>query len=457
VNSVPGSIQESDDFRRNYVYVISAIAAMGGFLFGYDLDVIIGAIIFLKKGFQLSPVQVGFAVSCASIGCIIGPLVGGPAADWLGRRKTLLVTALIFSVGTIGTVFPRTIAEFDFFRIVGGLGIGLASVTSPMYIAEIAPARLRGRLVTVNQLAIVVGALASIIVSYFLSASGNWRAMFAYELVPVMLFFIGLAFVPESPRWLFEKKRIEEARQVLGRIYRSESGIEQELQIMHQTDHEEAGTFAELLQPGIRKALLIAAALAVFQQMTGASPLTFYLPIIFQQAGFTSASDAIFQTVVLNMWDVFCTILAMWLVERLGRRPLLLIGISGMGASLVLVGFFFARHATGEFVVLVMMLCIGFYIISLAPLTWLIMSEIFPTRLRGKAMGVASIFLWAATFVGTQVVPSLSAYLNRHFNSIAGVFWIFAAVCVVALVFSYYMVPETKGRSLEEIGESWTQ
>ena len=159
MNSVPGFIRESDDFRRNYVYVISAIAAMGGFLFGYDLDVIIGAIIFLKKGFQLSPVQVGFAVSCASIGCIIGPLVGGPAADWLGRKKTLVVTALIFSVGTIGTVFPRTIAEFDFFRIVGGLGIGLASVTSPMYIAEIAPARLRGRLVTVNQLAIVVGAL----------------------------------------------------------------------------------------------------------------------------------------------------------------------------------------------------------------------------------------------------------------------------------------------------------
>ncbi|HXW14278.1 MAG TPA: sugar porter family MFS transporter [Terriglobia bacterium] len=456
MNTVPGSIQESDDFRRNYVYVISAIAAMGGFLFGYDLDVIIGALIFLRKGFQLNPVQVGFAVSCASIGCIIGPLVGGPAADWLGRKKTLVVTALIFSVGTLGTVFPRTIAEFDFFRIVGGLGIGLASVTSPMYIAEMAPARLRGRLVTVNQLAIVVGALSSIIVSYFLSASGNWRAMFAYELVPVMVFFVGLSFVPESPRWLFEKKRIEEARQVLGKIYRSASGIEQELQIMHQTDHEEAGTFSELLLPGIRKALLIASALAIFQQFTGASPLTFYLPIIFQQAGFKSASDAIFQTVVLNVWDVFCTILAMWLVERLGRRPLLLIGISGMAASLTLVGFFFARHATGEFVVLVMMVCIGFYIISLAPLTWLIMSEIFPTRLRGKAMGVASIFLWAATFVGTQVVPSLSAYLNKRFNSIAGVFWIFAVVCVVALVFSWYMVPETKGRSLEEIGQSWT-
>src|ERR1039457_4715726 len=279
--------------------------------------------------------------------------------------------------------------------------------------------------------------------------------MFGYELVPVVLFFIGLAFVPESPRWLFEKKRIDEARNVLGKIYRSTSGIEQELQIMHQTDDAEPGTFAELLRPGIRKALLIAAALAIFQQMTGASPLTFYMPIIFQQAGFKNASDAIFQTVVLNVWDVFCTLLAMWLVERLGSRPLLLIGISGMGTSLTLMGFFFARHATGEFVVVVMMLCIGFYIISLAPLAWLIMSEIFPTRLRGKAMGVASIFLWASVFVSTQLVPSLSAFMDHHFHSIAGVFWVFAVVCVVALIFSWYMVPETKGRTLEEIGQSW--
>jgi sugar porter (SP) family MFS transporter len=447
----------SADIRRNYVYVISAIAAVGGFLFGYDLDVMVGAIIFLQKQFGLNPVQTGFAVSCATIGCIIGPLVGGPLADLVGRKRTLIGTALIFSIGTVGTVFPKTITQFDVFRVVGGLGVGLASVTSPMYIAEISPSRLRGRLVTINQLAIVVGALTSIIVSYFLSARENWRGMFAYELVPVILFFIGLSFVPESPRWLFEKKRIEEARKVLGKIYRSAAGIEQEFQIMHQTSHEEAGTFAELLRPGIRKALLIAAALAVFQQMTGASPLTFYMPIIFQQAGFKNASDAIFQTVVLNVWDVFCTLLAMWLVERLGRRPLLLIGISGMGTSLALMGFFFAHHATGEFVVLVMMLCIGFYIISLAPLAWLIMSEIFPTRLRGKAMAVASIFLWAATFVGTQIVPSLSAFMQKNFNSIAGVFWLFSVVCVVALVFSWYMVPETKGRSLEEIGQSWTK
>jgi SP family arabinose:H+ symporter-like MFS transporter len=451
------SVPESVEIHRNYVYLVSAIAAMGGFLFGYDLDVIIGAIIFLQKQFSLNSVQTGFAVSCASIGCIIGPLVGGPAADWLGRKKTLIVTALIFSVGTIGTIFPRTIGEFDFFRIVGGVGIGLASVTSPMYIAEIAPARLRGRLVTVNQLAIVVGALSSIIVSYFLSHTGNWRAMFGYELVPVILFSVGLAIVPESPRWLFEKKRVEEAREVLGKIYVTASAVEQELKIMLQAGQEEVGTFAELLRPGIRKALLIAAALAIFQQLTGASPLTFYLPIIFQQAGFAKASDAIFQTVLLNVWDVFCTLLAMWLVERLGRRPLLLIGITGMLCSLTLVGFFFARHATGEVVVAVMMLCIGFYIISLAPLAWLIMSEIFPTRLRGKAMGVASIVLWSATFVGAQILPSLSDFMQKHFHSIAGVFWTFAAVCVIALVFCWSMVPETKGRTLEEIGESWTK
>ena len=451
------SLPESVEIHRNYVYLVSAIAAMGGFLFGYDLDVIIGAIIFLKKQFVLDSVQTGFAVSCASIGCIIGPLVGGPAADWLGRKKTLLVTALIFSIGTIGTIFPRTIGEFDFYRVVGGVGIGLASVTSPMYIAEIAPARLRGRLVTVNQLAIVVGALSSIIVSYFLSHTGNWRAMFGYELVPVILFFAGLAIVPESPRWLFEKKRVDEAREVLGKIYLSASAVDQELDIMRQAGQEEVGTFAELLRPGIRKALLIAAALAVFQQMTGASPLTFYLPIIFQQAGFAKASDAIFQTVLLNVWNVFCTLLAMWLVERLGRRPLLLIGISGMGASLVLVGVCFAHHMTGEFVVAVMMLCIGFYIVSLAPLAWLIMSEIFPTRLRGKAMAVASIFLWAATFVGAQILPILSDVMQKHFNSIAGVFWTFALVCAVALIFCWYMVPETKGRTLEEIGQSWTK
>ena len=448
---------ESPDIRTTYVYAISAIAAVGGFLFGYDLGVVVGAIIFLKSQFQLSPVEVGFAVSCATIGCLVGPLLGGPLADAMGRKKTLIGTALIFCVGTLGTIFPRTIAEFDAFRIIGGLGVGLASVTSPMYIAEIAPARLRGRLVTVNQLAIVVGSTCSIIVSFFLSASGNWRAMFAGELVPVLGFFVGLSFVPESPRWLFEKQRVDEARQVLGKIFRSPAALEQELAVMQQGGQEEAGRFAELLRPGIRTALLIAVVLAVMQQLTGSSPLTFYLPMIFQQAGFKSATSALFQTVVLNVWDVLCTLLAMWLVERLGRRPLLLVGIAGMAVSLTAMGFLFARHYTGELIVAAMMLSIGFYIVSLAPLAWLIMSEIFPTRLRGKAMSVATVFLWASVFVGAQSVPSLNDYMQKNFGSIVGVFWIFAAVCVVAWTFSYLMVPETKGRTLEEIGESWTK
>jgi SP family arabinose:H+ symporter-like MFS transporter len=447
---------EPAEIRVAYIYAMAAIAAMGGFLFGYDLDIMVGAILFLQRDFRLTPVQVGFAVSCATIGCVVGPLVGGSVADWLGRKKTLVATALIFVVGTVGTVFPQSISQFNAFRIIGGVGVGLASVTSPMYIAEMAPSRLRGRLVTVNQLAIVIGALTSIIVAYGLSGSGNWRAMFASELIPVVLFFVGLSFAPESPRWLFEKKRVEEARGVLQKIYPSAAAVERELDLMRQTGHEETGRFAELLRPGIRKALLIAVVLAIAQQMTGASPLLFYMPMIFQQAGFHSASAAIFQTVVLNVWNVFCTLLAMWLVDKLGRRPLLLIGTSGMAVSLTLMGFFFARHATGEFVVAVMMLCVGFYIVSLAPLAWLIMSEIFPTRLRGKAMGAATIFLWLSTFASAQAVPSLSALMERNFHSIAGIFWIFAAVCVATMLFCWRMVPETKGRSLEEIGQSWT-
>jgi sugar porter (SP) family MFS transporter len=449
------SADQAPEVNKVYVYLIVAAAAIGGFLFGYDLDVLVGAIIFLKNGFHLTPLQVGFAVSCATVGCILGPLVGGEVADRLGRKRTLALTALIFAVGTVGTVIPKTIAEFDLFRIVGGLGVGLASVTSPMYIAEISPAHLRGRLVTVNQLAIGTGALISIIVSYFLSFSGNWRAMFASELVPVFLFFMGLALIPESPRWLFEKGRVDEARKVLGKIYRLGADVESKVQSMLQTVGEETGRFAELLRPGLRKGLLIAVVLAIAQQMTGASPLLFYMPVIFQHAGFKNASDAIFQTVILNVWNLVCTLLAMWLVERLGRRSLLLLGTSGMAITLTLTGVFFYHRATGEIVVLVMMLCVGFYIVSLAPLAWLIMSEIFPTRVRGRAMGVASAFLWASAFVSTQAIPSLSAYTEQRFGTIAGVFWMFAVVCVGVYLFSWLMVPETKGRSLEEIGQSW--
>lgn len=438
-----------------YLYLVSMVAAVGGFLFGYDLSIVSGAVIFLRKEFNLTPNEVGFAVSSAVIGCLLGPfIIGAGLSDWLGRKKVLLITAVIFGVGALGTAIPRNMTEFNFFRILGGVGVGVASVISPMYISEIAPARLRGRLVTVNQLAIVTGSLASIIVSYFLSFSESWRWMFASECIPVLLLLAGLAFVPESPRWLVEKNHHSKALAILTKIDGA-ANAEQEMKEITASLQEESGTFSELFQPGMRIALLIAVVLAVLQQFTGVSPLLFYTPIIFQKAGFERASDAILQSIIVNVWNLACTVIAFWLVDRLGRRPLLITGCSGMALGLSLMGVFFHYDVKGFSIVLVMFLCVGSYVISLAPLAWLIMSEIFPTRIRGRAMAIASFALWMAAFIGAQSFPPLLSYVEGSFGTAAGVFWIYAAVCVFAVVFGWLMVPETKGKSLEEIGRSW--
>lgn len=437
-----------------YLYLVSLVATMGGFIFGYDLDVIIGALLFVRKEFHLTPLQLGFAVSSAAVGCILGPLLGGLISDSLGRKKTLAITALVFALGTVGTVFPRDAIEFDVFRFIGGLGVGLASVVSPMYISEIAPSSIRGRLVTVNQLAIMVGALLSIVVAYGLSFSGNWRAMFASELIPVCLFLAGLIVMPESPRWLLYKERLKAAREVLLKIYDA-NGAEREFHEIYESLGGGKTRIRELLQPGLRRALLIGVTLAVLQQFTGVSPIISYMPLIFQQAGFHSPSAAILQTVIVMAWSFLWTLVAFWLVDRVGRRPLLLVGSLGMGVGMLLMGLFFQLRISGVYVVAIMMLSMAFYVTSLAPLTWLIMAEIFPTRLRGRAMAVSSAFLWLATFVSTQMLPSLSAYTQSRFGSIAGIFWVFAIFCAGAFLFSWRFVPETKGRSLEEIGRSW--
>jgi len=440
--------------RTGYVYRIALIATMGGFIFGYDLDIIIGALLFVRREFHFTPMQLGLAVSSAAFGCILGPLLGGSISDWLGRRRTLAVTALVFALGTIATVVAQNTAEFDVARFVGGLGVGLASVVSPMYISEIAPSHLRGRLVTVNQLAIMVGALFSIVVAYFLSFSASWRMMFATELLPVALFLIGLTVMPESPRWLVYQQRLKEAEEVLRRIYDS-AGAERELDLIHASIGEARVRMRELFAPGLRRALLIGVTLALLQQFTGVSPVISYMPIIFEQAGFRSPSTAILQTVIVMAWSFLCTLVAFWLVDRAGRRPLLLTGTLGMGTGMLLMGLSFELKLPGISVVAIMMLSMAFYVTSLAPLTWLIMSEIFPTRLRGRAMAFSSAFLWLANFASTQTLPSLSAFMQNRFRSIAGVFWLFAIICAGAFFFTWRFVPETKGRSLEEIGQSW--
>ena len=368
--------------------------------------------------------------------------------------------ALLFGVSAVGMALPQTIFTFNVFRIVGGIGVGVASIVSPMYIAEIAPARKRGRLVIVNQMAIVSGSLISAVVAYYLTPEKSgleagvcWRWMFASECVPVAVLLLGLLFVPESPRWLVEKGRRDEAFAILLRV--DGSAAERELEEISSAIEEESGTFAELLRPGMRVALYIAVMLAMLQQFTGVSPILFYAPIVFQKAGYEAASDAIWQTVILLSWNLCCTALAFWLVERLGRRPLLLVGCTVMGLGLAALGLCCHADVSGAPLLVSMFLSIGAFNLSIAPLAWIIMSEIFPNRIRGKAMAIASLSLWGAAYIGAQTFPILNAAMEERYGTPAGTFWLYSVVCLYALFFGWAMVTETKGRTLEEIGRSW--
>ena len=446
-----------------YPYLISLVAAVGGFLFGFDLSIVSGAQIFLKDQFELSPQDLGFACSCAMWGCMLGPLlIALGLSDKLGRKKVLMMMAVAFGISAIGSAVPPTIGIFNVFRILGGIAVGVASMLSPMYIAEIAPSRIRGRLVIVNQLAIVTGALVSAIVAYFLTpdlsgldASVCWRWMFASECIPVVLLVCGLLFVPESPRWLVEKGRVNEARAVLTRI-NGPAHADTEIEEISSSISDETGRWAELLLPGMRMAVFIAVMLAMLQQFTGVSPMLLYVPMVFQKAGFEAASDAIFQSAVLLGWNLSCTVLALCLVEQLGRRPLLLVGLSIMCIGLAIFGWCFHTEIQGLPMLFVMFLAVGAYNLSIAPLAWLIMSEIFPNRIRDKAMSIATLSLWLAAAINGQTFPILMNWIETRFNTSAGVFWIYSAVCLFAVWFGWAMVPETKGKSLEEIGRSWT-
>ncbi|MSU35975.1 MAG: MFS transporter [Pedosphaera sp.] len=452
--STPGDSSPSG--ATAYAFRIAIVAALGGFLFGYDISIISGALIFLNTEFKLDAYQQGFAVSSAAIGCIAGPLVAVGLSDTIGRRRTLMAAALLLGVSAIGTALPQNMLQLNLFRIVGGIGVGLASVVSPMYIAEMAPARLRGRLVSVNQLAIVIGLFVASVVSYALSFSGSWRWMFASTAVPVVFWLLGLTLLPESPRWLVAEGREPEALRLLAKSEGSaQSGAA--MNEIKTSIAEETGGLTELFQPGLRSALLVAVMLAILQQMTGVSILLVYAPTIFKSAGFATASDAIWQAIPLGLWNILCTAVAFWLVDRLGRRPLLLIGTTGMALGLIIMGFCFHFGWSGYPVVLVMFLCVGAYVSSLAPLAWLIMSEIFPTRIRGRAMSIAGVALWISFFLGSQIFPPLVSFFETKYGSPAGVFWLFAAVCVFAFWFSWRLVPETKGRTLEAIAASWTK
>jgi sugar porter (SP) family MFS transporter len=437
-----------------YVYLVSLVAAVGGFLFGYDLSIISGSIIFLEKVFELDPNMKGFVVSSAVFGCIIGPVSGLWLTDTLGRKRTLMVASVCFMVSAAGSALAKGLIDFVIWRAVGGIGVGLAAVVSPMYIAEMSPARLRGVLVTVNQLSIVIGINLSVIVSYILSFGEHWRWMFASEVIPILILMIGLAFVPRSPRWLVAKKKNDEALEVLTKINgRSQAG--KELGEINAELMEETGTFKELFLPGIRLAVIIGVVLMVFQQINGVNAILFYAPSILIDAGIGSETNAIFNSIFVYLWILICTIIAFWFVKKFGRRQILIVGVSGMAIGHILLGLAFIYNLKPIYMLFAMFIGTGSFTLSLAPLGWVIVSEIFPNRIRGKAMSVVCFCLYTSSYFFNWAFPVLLDKFEKSFGSRGGAYWIFAGICFACVIFTFKMIPETKDLTLEEIGRFW--
>jgi len=438
-----------------YVFLATIVAATSGLLFGFDIAVINGALIFLRAQLHLTEVQTEMAASSLLFGCIFGASVAGWLSDRFGRRRVLMISGLLFAVSAIGAAIPRTLAEFAAARLAGGLAVGAASVLAPLYIAEVAPAKSRGRLVALNQMTIVTGILLSYLVNWLLAfnAKNGWRWMFAAAAVPAVAFFIALFFVPESPRWLVENDRSAEALGVLTRVNGSAAAAI-ELRQIQEAVAEETGTMRELLQPGLRRAFWIAVSLAVLQQITGINTVLFYGSIIFKEhVAHQSDTSAVFANVVVGAVNFLMTIVALGLIDKLGRRPLLMISTAAMAACQAALGVAFLLNPPPAMLVLTIMLfCVAAFAVGLGPGFWVLLSEIFPTRIRGRAMSIATICLWIACTTLTMTFLSLVKAVSA-----TGAFLIYSGMCVLTFAIVWRFVPETKGRSLEEIERSWVR
>ncbi len=462
--SSPGANFKAD-INWRYLWLISGVAALGGLLFGWDWVVIGGAKPFFQRYFELtSQAQIGWANSCALVGCLVGAMVAGTLSDRFGRKRLLIISACLFAVTSVGNALATNFSIFIFWRMLGGVGIGLASNLSPMYIAEVAPAAMRGRLVSVNQLTIVIGVLAAQIINWslvrglpagatdeFIRTSwfgqAGWRWMFGLTAVPAVFFFLGMLGVPESPRWLAKNGRSEQALAILTKIGGVAYGraAMAEIQSTRAIGEIQRVQFRELLAPKMIRVLVLGVTLAVFQQWCGINVIFNYAEEIFKAAGYDIASvlSNIAWTGSVNLGFTF---VALGTVDRLGRRPLMLFGAAGLAVIYTIMGACYAHGVTGLPVLLLVLAAIACYSMSLAPVTWVVISEIFPNRIRGAAMSVAVCALWIACFILTYTFPLLNATLGA-----AGTFWLYAVVCALGFVFILGKLPETKGKSLEEL------
>jgi MFS transporter, SP family, arabinose:H+ symporter len=449
-NSVTSSLS-----GRLYLVVICLVASLGGLLFGFDTAVVSGAQPLFTAEFKLGDKMEGFVTSSAIIGCLFGALAAGLLTDRFGRKKVLLLSAVLFFISAVWCWFCQTAWELVWARLVGGLGIGIASLTSPLYIAEVSPPKSRGRLVALQQLAIVLGILAaffgnSVISGLDLSEAAKWRWMFLIAVVPAVVFGGLIFLVPESPRWLTKQGRAGEARAILGRVVGDAEAETEMIQIAEAISHE-GGSLLELLKPGLRRALLVGVALAILTQVTGINVIMYYAPKVFTEAGFGKAA-AYWCGVLVGLTNLLFTLLSMAVVDRLGRKPLLLVGSVCMGVALAVVGYGFLAKVAGIGLLVGVLAYVGSFAFSMGVVGWVVISEIYPTRTRGRAMSVATASVWGACFLVSVTFPSLLAWLGS-----ARTFWTYGALCVVAFLFVWFWVPETKGRSLEEIERSWAE
>lgn len=447
--SIPGERKSGS----SYLILLSGVAALGGLLFGYDTAVISGAIGLLQAHFSLNAAAAGWAASSALAGCVLGAAVAGLWGDWLGRHKILFISALCFVVSAVGTAVAPSMAVFIVFRIVGGVGIGAASIASPLYISEISPRRWRGRLVALNQLAIVFGMLVIYSVNYYIHRIGTelwnektgWRWMFASGIVPSVLLLVLLFLVPETPRFLLLKGSIERAEEVARRIG---GGVPEDL-------HEKAVTVGGTHEH-LGKVLWLGIVLAILQQVTGINVFLYYAPEIFNHISH-SGNTSLLETILVGAINMLFTIIAMTLVDRAGRKPLLIVGSLGMGVCLVAMGAAAMDSDTSAWLLIFVLGYIACFALSVGPVTWVVLSEIFPAHYRARAMALASVALWSANFVVSQTFPMLdqSRTLIQHFGH-GFPYFLYAGFCVIETWFIWFNVPETKNRSLEEISSWWS-
>ena len=433
-------------FNTRYVYRISLIAALGGYLFGFDFAVISGALPFLTTQFGLTAYLQGFTTASLALGCVAGCLGAGWISKRLGSRIALMIAALLFTVSSLLMAAAPHLTWFISARFLAGTGVGMASVLSPMYIAEIAPASVRGRMVSLNQLAIVLGILFTNIINYFLGTGGEnaWRWMFASGAIPSVLFFLGIIMLPESPRWLSNAGREDKARKVLERIGNKEYVDNAFLRMRSSASRQSGISFSGLFKAPYLRPLLAGAGLAVFQQLCGINVVFNYTTVIFESIGFTQQGQ-LMQTVFTGIINLVFTLLAMSLVDKVGRKPLMMVGAAGL--ALLYPAIALALHAGSPFTSIILLAAIALYASTLAPVTWVLISEIFPGKIRETATSFSVVCLWLAYFVLTFTFPVLTEWLG----DVGKTFYLYAVVCAAGTIFIYLRVKETKGIALEEM------